>query len=310
MSLEFLKLIANNIEKIKELHLYALKYTHKTNESEFQCCNINFNDDNELKNLFYDCFDYISSKKFPHIERIDEYSGFNGDTILSKISLSNPLIAEQYQEIKTAYDSSSDNINVLEFNANAYVFKGKLPLDEKEYSIITLTAKKPFKKLEKSFSIFGKNIFKPIAEKILQLSNTIDILIIDDKLYLLNFSGESILNLEKSYKKKCSETLEIISSQNIISDSSIELFQSTALHGHNPRKFLTFQQKRLDALSEQSVRERISHKFNIPLDEHTNKFSFRNEKEIEKLIKILCDKAALDPIDNSPREALNLREWN
>ena len=310
MSLEFLKTIANNIEKIQKLHFYALKYTHKTNESEFQCCNIHFNDDNDLKNLFYDCFDYISSKKFPHIERIDEYSGFNGDTILSKISLSNPLIAEQYQKIKTAYTSSSNNINVLEFNANAYIFEGKLSLDEKEYSIITLTAKKPFKKLKKSFSLFAKNEFKPFTKKILQLSNTIDILIIEDKLYLLNFSGESILNLEKSYKKKCSEDLEIILSQDIISDSCKELFQSTALHGHNPRKFLTFQQNRLDALSQRSMRKKISRKFNIPLDERTGKFTFRDEKEMEKLIKVLCDKAALDPFDNAPREALNLREWN
>ena len=310
MSLEFLETISNNIKDITELHLYALKYTHKTNDSEFHCCDIHFDNDDDLKNLFFDCFDYIPSKKLPHIEQIDEYNGFNGDTILSKISLSSPLIAEQYQKIHTAYESSSDTVNILEFKANAYLFKGKLTVNETEHSIITLTSRKPFRTLKKAFSPFAQNVFKPITNGVLQLSSIIDILIIDNNLYLFNFSGESILNLEKSYKKKCSKDLEIILSQDIISNSCKELFQSTALHGHNPRKFLTFQQDRLNALSQQQMREKISHKFNIPLDERTGEFTFRDENEIEKLIKVLCDKAALDPFDNSPREALNLREWN
>ena len=81
------------------------------------------------------------------------------------------------------------------------------------------------------------------------------------------------------------------------------------MSGHNPRRFVSFNEERLTALKKKAKRTSIAAKFSIPLDPASGKFDTTVEGASEKIVKLLCNKGMLDPFDNDAVEVDGARQW-
>ena len=94
------------------------------------------------------------------------------------------------------------------------------------------------------------------------------------------------------------------SDSNIINDA--EAFSSVASCGHNPRKFISFNESHFQKLKNTNSRKKMSKKFNIPLD--GDKFDISQPGAADKLVKLLCDRSMVDPFDDNPMEGIKLKK--
>lgn len=148
--------------------------------------------------------------------------------------------------------------------------------------------------------------FEKIDNKVISLTTSIDVLIFDKTVYMITGAAEKLFNIERSYKLRCEEKLEEIKQSNVIYE--FDNFKKFAEGGHNPRKFLAFQDNNFDKLKDLKFRKNIAKRFGIPLYE--GKFDTREAKNADKLIKLLCRKGMIDPFDELPMEVDGSRTWN
>jgi hypothetical protein len=112
--------------------------------------------------------------------------------------------------------------------------------------------------------------------------------------------------MERAYRQRCTEAITKIESLNIVSD--IENFKSIASSGHNPRNFASFSKEKLNLLQNVANRRKVRDKFRIPLTAN-NKFDTSDNTNVEKLVKVLCDKAMWDILEDSPVEVDGSKRW-
>ena len=151
----------------------------------------------------------------------------------------------------------------------------------------------------------ANGIFKEITDKVISLRTTIDVIIIDNTVYMLTLAGEKLFNMERAYKSICEKQITNIIASNIVNDN-IE-FSNVANFGHNPRKFVAFNDSYLQKLNSVNIRKKMSRKFNIPLD--GDKFDMSKPGAADKLVKILCSRGMVDPFDSNPMEVPSSKKW-
>lgn len=89
--------------------------------------------------------------------------------------------------------------------------------------------------------------------------------------------------------------------------TDFELFRTCASSGHNPRRFVAFNDEHLKKLENSDDRRRLAEKFGLPLLE--GKFDTTQNGVSEKLVKLLCNKGMVDPFDDLPMEVSSPRKW-
>lgn len=134
-----------------------------------------------------------------------------------------------------------------------------------------------------------------------------DILVVGETIYFLTLAGENLFNMARSYKAVCHQKVEEVEQADII--NGIETFKSAAETGHNPRRFIAFNESRLTALKKKNVRVAMARKFNIPLDADGDKFDATAEGATVKIVKLLCNKGMLDPFEKTAVEVDGARQW-
>lgn len=144
-----------------------------------------------------------------------------------------------------------------------------------------------------------------ISDKVIFLRTAIDVVIVDETVYMLTLAGENLFNMERAYKAVYKKQITNITDSNIINDA--EAFSSVASYGHDPRKFVSFNELHLQKLKDANSRKRISKKFNIPLD--GDKFDMSQLGAADKLVKLLYDRGMVDPFDNNPMEVSSSKKW-
>lgn len=147
--------------------------------------------------------------------------------------------------------------------------------------------------------------FQEISDKVLSLRPTIDIVIFDGYVYMLTLAGENLFNMERSYKAICTTKISSIKDCNILTD--FEAFSAVAGSGHNPRKFVSFNDSHLQKLKNANTRKKMAKKFNISLD--GDKFDSKKADTSDKLVKLLCDRGMVDPFDDNPMEVAGSKQW-
>lgn len=103
----------------------------------------------------------------------------------------------------------------------------------------------------------------------------------------------------------CREKLDDVGSCDIVND--FDSFKKVAAKGHNPRKFLAFNDEFLQQLTTVKNRQRIAKKFNIPMIK--DRFDSSCPETSDKLIKILCNRGMVDPFGNDPVEVAGSKKW-
>lgn len=243
------------------------------------------------------CFD----AKFVNLS---EYDGSaNGKTIY-KLNGTSPLIASEYNSLMQALANPNSEVDPFEMKARASVLIGQFERDETIIPIKLISMQNPITMLKHRF-MQNKGAFQKLDKKVLTLRPTIDVLIYGNEVYLFTLNGENLFNMERSYKVLCSDYIAKVQESEIV--VNIEKFSSVAGSGHNPRRFVSYNQSHLEKLKNASTRRKIATKFSIPMD--GGKFDTNQEGVTEKIVKILCDKGMVDPFESLPMEVPSAKKW-
>lgn len=235
---------------------------------------------------------------------ITDYDGSTIDKTVYRLSTENELIQSEYNSLVSSIAVPDAEINPLEFKAQAYLLKGMITVDGMEYPVKMVSMQNPVTTLNHKF-LMKNGEFQEISDKVLSLRQTIDVVIFDDCIYMLTLAGENLFNMERSYKAICSVKIDTINECNIITD--FDAFNAIAGSGHNPRKFVSFNDAHLQKLRNTNTRKKMAKKFNISLD--GDKFDTTKPETSDKLVKLLCDRGMVDPFDDNPMEVAGSKQW-
>ena len=235
---------------------------------------------------------------------LSEYDGSaNGKTIY-KLNGTSPLIASEYNSLMQALANPNSEVDPFEMKARASVLIGQFERDETIIPIKLISMQNPITMLKHRF-MQNKGAFQELDKKVLTLRPTIDVLIYGNEVYLFTLNGENLFNMERSYKVLCSDYIAKVQESEIV--VNIEKFSSVAGSGHNPRRFVSYNQSHLEKLKNASTRRKIATKFSIPME--GGKFDTNQEGVTEKIVKILCDKGMVDPFESLPMEVPSAKKW-
>lgn len=235
---------------------------------------------------------------------ITEYNGSTVDRAIYWLDKTNELIADEYDALITAIANPDTELDPLEFKARAYVLRGIVHLDGEEKPIKLISMQNPVTSLKHKF-LRANGTFTEITDRVISLRTSIDVIIMEDTVYMLTLAGENLFNMERAYKAVCTGKLVEIERCNIVTDFAV--FSSVAGSGHNPRKFVSFNDAHLQKLKNTRSRTKMAKKFNIPMDGEL--FDTTQPGATEKIVKLLCDRGMVDPFDDNPMEVAGSKKW-
>ena len=237
-------------------------------------------------------------------ESVTDYDGSIVDKTIYKLTTDNELISTEYPSFVEAIGNPDSEVDPLEFSTQAYLLKGVISICGEELSIKMISMQNPVTSLKHKF-LCAYGTFTEISDKVISLRTAIDVVIIENTVYMLTLAGENLFNMERAYKSVCEKQTTNIIDSNIINDA--EAFSSIASCGHNPRKFVSFNESHLQKLKNTNSRKKMSKKFSIPLD--GDKFDMSQPGAADKLVKLLCDRGMVDPFDDNPMEVSSSKKW-
>lgn len=261
----------------------------------------------KLEELVYEISDFYVGVKGCFNKRfanLSDYDGSANGRTIYRIDGNSDLITSEYSDLLEALAHPNSEIDPFEMKARASVFMGQVEKEDENIPIKLISMQKPITLLKHKF-MKSHGSFKALDEDVLTLRPTIDVLIYGGKVYLFTLNGENLFNMERSYKSLCSDYIIRVQETEIV--TNIERFSVVASSGHNPRRFVAFNQSHLEKLKNASTRSRIAKKFSIPLN--NGKFDTDQEGVAEKIVKILCDKGMVDPFENLPVEVPSAKKW-
>lgn len=237
-------------------------------------------------------------------ESVNDYDGSTVDKIIYKLDRNSELISTEYQLFIEAIENPDVEIDPLKLSAKAYVLKGIISIDGEEKSVKLISMQNPIISLKHKF-LCARGTFKEITDKVISLKTTIDVIIIDNTVYMLSLAGENLFNMERAYKSICENKITDIIELDIFNNA--DAFRIVASSGHNPRKFVSFNEMNLRKLTDADTRVSMSNKFNIPMD--GDKFDMSKPGAADKLVKLLCGRGMVDPFDANPMEVASSKKW-
>ena len=235
---------------------------------------------------------------------VTDYDGSTIDKTVYTLSVNNELVQSEYNNLITAIATPDSEINPLDFKPQAYLLKGIINIDNSDYPVKLVSMQNPITILNHKFWM-RNGTFQEISDKVLSLRPTIDIVIFDDYIYMLTLAGENLFNMERSYKAICTTKISAIKECNILTD--FDAFSAIAGSGHNPRKFVSFNDSHLQKLKNANTRKKMAKKFNLSLD--GDKFDSKKSDTSDNLVKLLCDRGMVDPFDDNPMEVAGSKQW-
>lgn len=249
---------------------------------------------------------YIDESKgvLNSFHEISEYNGSTVDRVIYWLDKTNELIADEYDALISAIANPDTELDPLEFKARAYVLRGMVRLDGEEKPIKLISMQNPVISLKHRF-LKSSGTFKEITEKVISLRTSIDVVIMEEAVYMLTLAGENLFNMERAYKAACAEKLAEIERCSIVTDFAA--FSSVAGSGHNPRKFVSFNDSHLHKLKNSRSRAKMARKFNIPMNGDI--FDTTQPGTADKILKLLCDRGMVDPFDDNPMEVAASKKW-
>ncbi len=308
MSIRKIKGIFENVATCEAWSLQLLQIKNsKRNGTTYCGREITLSPEGTLTNFLSEISDrYCSQEKGLEkmFERVTDYDGSTVDKTIYKLTTSNELISTEYPALIEAIRNPDSEADPLEFSAQAYILKGVISYDGEELSVKLISMQNPVTSLKHKF-LRSNGTFTEISDKVISLRTAIDVVIVDETVYMLTFAGENLFNMERAYKAVCEKQITNIIDSNIINDA--EAFSSVASCGHNPRKFVSFNESHLQKLKNANSRKKMSKKFNIPLD--GDKFDMSQPGAADKLVKLLCDRGMVDPFDDNPMEVSSSKKW-
>lgn len=308
MSISEIKSVFENISTCKAWSLQLLQIKNsKKNGTTYCAREITLYPEGTLTKFLSEISDRYCSEEEGLEEMFESVTDYDGSTVgktIYKLTIDNDLISKEYPELIKAIGNPDSEVDPLEFSAQAYIINGIITINGKELSVKLISMQNPVTSLKHKFWS-ANGTFREISDKVISLRTTIDVVIVDETVYMLTLAGENLFNMERAYRSVCEKEITNIEASGIINDT--EAFKTVASCGHNPRKFVSFNESHLQKLKNINNRKKISKKFNIPLD--GDKFDVSQPGVADKLVKLLCDRGMVDPFDDNPMEVSGSKKW-
>lgn len=304
MTLEQIESIFNKLQEgsSSSLQLLKIKVSAK-NKTSYSTCKVNLSPEGRLTHFVGEISDHYK-KEFKKYHTVKEYDGSADAQTIYELPAENVLICDEFKTLQEAISKPDVEINPLKFSASAQLIKETLSINGEDYRIKLFSMQNPITTLRHKFWE-SSGTFSEIDNKVLSLRTNLDIIIIDDTAYMLSMAGEKLFNIERAYKGICLQKVAAVEKMRIVTD--FELFRTCASSGHNPRRFVAFNDEHLKKLENSDDRRRLAEKFGLPLLE--GKFDTTQNGVSEKLVKLLCNKGMVDPFDDLPMEVSSPRKW-
>lgn len=309
MSINLIRTAINTMTECDNLSIRLLKINNsKKNGISYVSREITLYPAGKLNNIVEDIAErYLDETKGKMNQYRDmmNYDGTAEGAIIYRLDSDNELISEEFPRLLESIANTNQEIDPFEHSFQAYMIQGTVIINRTSKNVKLICMQKPVTVLHHKF-LKKSGGFEEIKEKVLSLKPFIDVVIIDDEVYFLTMSGENLFNMERAYKKICSNKISEVINADIINDE--EVFTSIASSGHNPRRFVSFNQSRMNALKNKKEREMQAARFKIPLKK--GKFDTRNPEDAERLVKLLCNKGMVDPFEDLPVEVTGSKQWS
>lgn len=313
MSIERLKMIFENLENCNNWSLQLLRIIDYARDGKIKygARQISLNPDDKLNSFVSEIAKkYLSEGKggLSSYVTVIPYDGSTDSLSIYKLCKPNSLIDKiknEYQNFLKAIANPDVENNVKNYNS-AYLIKGQLSIAGEEIPVKLISMQKPITTLQHKFWQQAGS-YSEISGDIISLRLSIDVMIVGEDIYFFKLAaGEKLFNMPRAYKEACHKYVLQIKTADIVSDFGS--FQAVAESGHNPRRFISFNESYLSSLNNANTRKKIANKFSIPIT--NSKFDTSISEISEKLIKILCNKGMLNPFNNEPCEVMGTKRWN
>ena len=251
---------------------------------------------------------YCSDKGIEAFSSVDAYTGDIVDHVVYKIKMDNELIKTECDNLITKISDPDRECPITSIKPNSLIIKGAIngkKADGEDVPVILVFMQKPVSVLSNKFLWTSNGKFHEVEDPVLTLRKTVDVAIVGNYVYLFTLAGENLFNMERTYKAICKARTEEITQCGFLTDS--ETFKTIANQGRNPRRFVSYNPAHYDALKDVKRRSELAVKFSLPMNGESLDTS--DSQAVEKIIKFLCNKAMLDPCDESPMEVSATKPW-
>lgn len=307
MSQKLLREVFEAVKNCGAWSLQLLQIQSKEGRVNYYCREITLEPEGRIKEFADELTKrYLGAEGIDAYSSVDEYCGDVVGKVIYKLQADNELISVAFNELiaRVADPDKEDKIDVPKFHA--YVLCGTVRIAEKNIPLKLFSMQSPLVSMTNRFWCIQKTTFREIKEQVLSLKRTIDVLILDRTVYMFTLAGERLFAMERAYKTVCATKVDMIANSGILADP--EAFQNVAKAGHNPRRFVSYNPERFTAMLDEHRRRKFANKFGIALDKN-NKIDTDDAKTSERLVKFLCNKGMLDPLDDSPVEVFAAKNW-
>ena len=262
----------------------------------------------QLKKLIADIQELYSDKGKKPLKQYREVRAYDdtADTsTIYRLSAQDEMIASAYKDLRKVLADPNKEDDPFAYTS-AYLLWGELVFGEENVPVKLVSMRKPVSTIRHKFCL-NKGKFEAMPDKVISLNSAMDVIIVGETVYFLTSAGENLFDMERAYKAVCQRHISTIAETKII--HGMELFSKVAGSGHNPRRFLSFDEGRLKELREKSVRQKMASKFSIPMDASGDKFDATVDGAAEKIVKLLCNKGMTDLFTDAAVEVDGARKW-
>lgn len=306
MSKKILENIFYELPQSDEWSFQLLKINNSIRKgTTYICREVNIQPETRLLDYVNYISEYYTSKGLTEICFVDDYTGDVVGNVVYKLPVNSDLITPEYDSLITA-TSDPDTESEISKRYSAYMIKCSVQIEGTNIPVKMFSMQSPVSYMTNKFLWFRGDTFREIKDPVLSLKKTVDAMIIGDTFYMFNMQAENLFNMERAYTTKCTELVEKISDCNFLTNDAA--FRQIATTGHNPRRFVSYNSNRLDALMNIKKRRKLAEKFHIAMK--GNLIDTEDANSSERLIKFLCNKGMLDPLDDSPVEVSAAKGWS
>ena len=163
----------------------------------------------------------------------------------------------------------------------------------------------PVKQLKGTWFTLTANRFKVIEGPVLVLPLTIDAMRIGDRVYFLTKKGLGMFSTPEGVASQAQGAVEAINASGSI--GNVEKFAEYAHGGHNPRRLLRYDEEKFKKVTDRRGGKKIREKFGLQMED--GKIVSETKEDVERLIKVVCNRGMLDPFSDDAMEVSGAEKW-
>lgn len=328
MSIESIRTLLDRVRQNGVLKLYGVDHIQNRSGDCYACYDLVLEPESLLSEYFGRVCEGKLKQRLDSAEGIVDYVGEFSASYIEHFSIeqdSGSLVGTnsdnkddsvqipiqgQMAKLRSAIRDSADSHESPEHMAQikAFLLVATYPNDfgdtENAYFV---TVRSPFTAMRHRF-FYSDGAYREDRSTCLSLIEHFDFILFKEQCYAFTDKIEPFFSLQRTFKKKCAESVDYIIKCNIVSDA--DRFQAYANHGYSPRKFLGFRKDMLERMTKsRAYRRQVCTLFGIALTS-TGEIDTTDDNSSAHFIKLICGRGKQDPFDDSACEVPFSLPWS